>query len=51
MDIVERLTRDDEDAEYTHNKCSKSRMKKDDSDEGRIVVSLKQHDVSDGLTL
>jgi hypothetical protein len=29
----------------THNECTKSRMEKDDSDEGSIVVSLKQHGV------
>ena len=34
-----RLTMDDEDDEYTHNKCTKGRMEKDDIDEGKIVVS------------
>jgi len=29
----------------THNECTKSRMEKDDSDEGRIVVSFKKHGV------
>ena len=29
----------------THNECSKTRMERDDSDEGRIVVSLQQHGV------
>jgi len=36
------LTTDDE---YTHNECTESRMEKDDSDQGSIVVSLKQHGV------
>ena len=40
-----RPTTDDDDDEYTHNECTKSRMEKDDSDEGSIVVSLKQHGV------
>ena len=40
-----RLTTDDEDDEYIHDECTKSRMEKDDSDEGSIVVSLKQHGV------
>ena len=39
------LTPDDEEDEYTHNECSKTRMERDDSDEGRIVVSLQQHGV------
>ena len=39
------LTMDDEDDEYTHNECTKCRMEKDDSDEGRLVVSMKQHGV------
>ena len=37
-----KLTMDDEDDEYTHNECTKSRMEKDNSDESTIVASLKQ---------
>ena len=44
------LTTDDEDDEYTHNECTKSRMEKDDYDEDRIAVSLKQQGVfQDGV--
>ena len=43
--IMLSLTTDDQDDEYTHNKWTKSRIEKDDSGEGRIVVSLKQHGV------
>ena len=32
------ITSGNEHDEYTHNECTKRRMKKDDSDEGRIVV-------------
>ena len=39
------LTPDDEEDEYTYNECAKTRMELDDSDEGRIVVSLQQHGV------
>ena len=39
------LTSDDEDDEYTHNECTKSRMQKDNIDYGNIVVPLKRHGV------
>ena len=39
------LTTANYDEEYTHNKCSKSRMEKDDSDEGRLSESLRQHGI------
>ncbi|KAK1895693.1 glycoprotein [Dissostichus eleginoides] len=38
-----RLTTDDEDDEYTHTECTKSRMERDDGDESKICVSLKEH--------
>ncbi|KAK5890826.1 hypothetical protein CesoFtcFv8_014309 [Champsocephalus esox] len=38
-----RLTTDDEDDEYTHTECTKSRMERDDRDESKICVSLKEH--------
>ena len=34
------LTPDDEEDEYTHNECSKTRMERDDSDEGKILSSV-----------
>ena len=37
------LTPDDEEDVYTLNECSKTRMERDDSDEGGIVVLLQQH--------
>lgn len=40
-----RLTTDDEDDEYTHTECTKSRMERDDVDESRICQSLKEHGV------
>lgn len=40
-----RLTTDDEDDEYTHTECTKSRMERGDVDESRICLSLKEHSV------
>ena len=40
-----RLTTDDEEDEYTHTECIKSRMEKDNVDESRICASLKEQDV------
>ena len=37
-----------EDDEYTHNECTKSRMEKDDSDEGKLVASLKKYGMFQG---
>ncbi|KAK5916347.1 hypothetical protein CgunFtcFv8_011340 [Champsocephalus gunnari] len=43
-----RLTTDDEDDEYTHTECTKSRMERDDGDESKICVSLKEQEVPEG---
>ena len=43
--VMLRLTTDDEDDEYTHTECTKSRMERDDVDESRIYLSLKEHGV------
>ena len=39
---------DDEDYEYIHDECTKSRKEKDNSDESSTIVSLKQKGVVQG---